>query len=979
MLMVTITIKMAGSVKPFYIGSYNLYGLNNGRSLLVDLCNNRDIAVIAVQEHWLTPSNLHLLNNVHTDFVGYGVSAMHNKLSSAIYTGRPFGGVAFLWRRSLSNYISIIDSDGCGRCLALSFKCDNVIVKLVNVYFPCYSNNTQYTVDLGNCIGFIENIVKPQDNAIIIGDVNFTCTDNSPGFLQCKHVFDRLNIAHCDAMVSVANPVTYSSSHLNCSSFIDHCFASHSIRQFLSGIDIVDSAINLSDHMPFIARFMFDFNTWRYQVSTNVHTNPKPCRYVWRWDKTDLAAYYEESRLQLADLVCPIDTNTCECSEHCKLSEHCNMIDVYYNDIVHCIQTAAQQTVVRIKCNSLKPYWNEELDRLKQAAISWHNIWIDAGKPQSGQLFHIKCSTKLKYKMAIRDAYLEFEDKHDDELYTHFINKRPSEFWKSWNAKFRRNINKNVVIEGCQTDRDIANKFALHFSNVYQQVCNKPNEVLQPDNSIGHSNLNMTFNNVCQYITPELVDTCTVKLKKGKATGPDDLSVEHMVYAHPSLCIAICNLFKLIITHRYVPNGFCIGTIVPLVKDKSHNLNDIDNYRPITLIPVISKIFEHVILSLCEDCLLSDQLQFGFKRDSSCSDAIFVLRTSVEYFNSKGSTVFLASLDIRKAFDSVVHDKLFDSLKNAGLPQAIIDVLRNWYGKLVVNVRWGSDYSTTFSVFNGTRQGSVISPTLFNVFINLFIVQLRELGVGCVIKNMFVGCILYADDMILLCPSVKGLQSMLNLCTSVANSLSLVFNTSKSMCIAIGKLAKLLTQPMSLGTGQIDWVDSIKYLGVTITGGTKLGFNNSLVKQNFFAACNCIYAKAKHLDEIIHLMLQESYCLSILTYAVAVIKYSTKQEDELNACWNSVYRKLFGFNKWESVKSFICGLGRLDFHHITRIFRTKFYFHVLRTSNMLLNNMFWIHASLDNSDKCDLLAIILKYKSDVCSDIYKHFHEICSL
>ena len=74
---------------------------------------------------------------------------------------------------------------------------------------------------------------------------------------------------------------------------------------------------------------------------------------------------------------------------------------------------------------------------------------------------------------------------------------------------------------------------------------------------------------------------------------------------------------------------------------------------------------------------------------------------------------------------------------------------------------------------------------------------------------------------------------MVNLCTNVANSLSLTFNTSKSMCLVIGKQAKLLTQPMSLGTGHIEWVDSIKYLGVTITGGAKLGFNNSLVKQNF--------------------------------------------------------------------------------------------------------------------------------------------------
>ena len=73
-------------------------------------------------------------------------------------------------------------------------------------------------------------------------------------------------------------------------------------------------------------------------------------------------------------------------------------------------------------------------------------------------------------------------------------------------------------------------------------------------------------------------------------------------------------------------------------------------------------------------CLYSDQLQLGFKRDSSCSDALFMLRTSVEYFNSKGSTVFLASLDIRKAFDSVAHDKLFDSFKKAGKPSFMFHV-----------------------------------------------------------------------------------------------------------------------------------------------------------------------------------------------------------------------------------------------------------------------------------------------------------------
>jgi len=84
------------------IVSYNLHGLNNGRSCLVDLCNDPDVNIIAVQEHWLSPDKLFLLNEVHPDFSGCGVSAMSNKLVTGVFHGRPYGGVGFLWRRKLS-------------------------------------------------------------------------------------------------------------------------------------------------------------------------------------------------------------------------------------------------------------------------------------------------------------------------------------------------------------------------------------------------------------------------------------------------------------------------------------------------------------------------------------------------------------------------------------------------------------------------------------------------------------------------------------------------------------------------------------------------------------------------------------------------------------------------------------------------------------------------------------------------------------
>jgi len=136
------------------------------------------------------------------------------------------------------------------------------------------------------------------------------------------------------------------------------------------------------------------------------------------------------------------------------------------------------------------------------------------------------------------------------------------------------------------------------------------------------------------------------------------------------------------------------------------------------------------------------------------------------------------------------------------------------------------------------------------------------------------------------------------------------------------------------------------------------------------------YAHVKPLDEIVHLTLLLSYGLSILTYAVAVAKCTIRQEDELNACWNSVYRKIFGFNKWESVKSFICGLGRLDFHLFVRIRRVKLYFHILHVKHTRLNNMYWIFLSADHSHR-RLAVAGVKYRHDLCCDIYEHFRLLC--
>ena len=156
--------------------------------------------------------------------------------------------------------------------------------------------------------------------------------------------------------------------------------------------------------------------------------------------------------------------------------------------------------------------------------------------------------------------------------------------------------------------------------------------------------------------------------------------------------------------------------------------------------------------------------------------------------------------------------------------------------------------------------------------------------------------------------------------------------------------ARKVSSPMHLGPDNIEWCTAVKYLGVHIISGKNISFSIDYVKRSFFIACNCIFSNCIHANEIVHLTLQESYCLPILTYAMPAIDLKVKQICALNACWNSVFRKIFGFNKWESVRCFIHGLGRLDLVHIVMMRRHTFYRHLSsRVCSALLKDIFWLY------------------------------------
>ena len=129
----------------------------------------------------------------------------------------------------------------------------------------------------------------------------------------------------------------------------------------------------------------------------------------------------------------------------------------------------------------------------------------------------------------------------------------------------------------------------------------------------------------------------------------------------------------------------------------------------------------------------------------------------VEYYNRNGSPVFACFLDASKAFDRVCHYKLFCKLISRNVHIDILRVLVCWYFNQRFSIKWGNCISFDFSVSNGVRQGGVLSPLLYNVYTDDLTVKLSKSKYGCEINNVKMNNLCYADDMILVAPSVIAL------------------------------------------------------------------------------------------------------------------------------------------------------------------------------------------------------------------------------
>ena len=289
-------------------------------------------------------------------------------------------------------------------------------------------------------------------------------------------------------------------------------------------------------------------------------------------------------------------------------------------------------------------------------------------------------------------------------------------------------------------------------------------------------------------------------------------------YTGNSIARVLTNMFNTSLKLAAFPTLWKTGLITPVYKKGCKF--DMNNYRPISILSVISRIFERLLCrqlsAYLEDCDILSPMQHGFRAGRSCQTALISLTNRL--FSNRGNGYYsaIASLDFSKAFDCISHELLINKLNDIGVSSNCLAWFRSYLNDRLQRVKYNNTISDSLAVNVGIPQGSSFGPQLFNVYINDL---LRSLPTD--------GCIAYADDLTLIGKgslpdeSRNSLQSLLDIVTAWSLNNSLSLNVSKCSCMLISaKLRSKLpvfTQPVVIDKEQLTVVRQMIILGVTIT------------------------------------------------------------------------------------------------------------------------------------------------------------------
>jgi hypothetical protein len=237
---------------------------------------------------------------------------------------------------------------------------------------------------------------------------------------------------------------------------------------------------------------------------------------------------------------------------------------------------------------------------------------------------------------------------------------------------------------------------------------------------------------------------------------------------------------------------------------------------------------------------------------------------------------------------------------------------------------------------------------------------------GCYLHGIAMSAFMYANDLILLSPSVVELQRMVDLCCKEFEELDLQLNSSKSVCMRLGPRWHKSCSPIITKTGVINWVTETTYLGVTIVAGKKFNVTLDDCKSNFYSSFNALYSQLGKLNNaLVTLQLASSIALPCLLYAVEAIPFTKSFLNSLEHPWTRIFMKVFNTFDSETVLNCQYFTGYLPLEHLARIRKVNFLVNMGVHDNSIIRT---VHSL---SFKDELKPIANFYQVDIEQLVFK--------
>ena len=936
--------------------SYNCKSLGEDKYKIVsNLIDNSTFVLL--QEHWQYEKKfIEKVKGFKPNIECVVSSPMNENITQL---GRNKGGVAIIWKSNIECNIKIIKCISKRLC-AIKVIVDEFKFILFNVYMPTDPGNGNYDIaEYKEVLQEISVILLNSDTQVCIlgGDWNSDISRNNVQTNTFLSFIEEESFSLCLNFEDARVPYTFHNANSN--STIDHFLVTKNLTQYITRYESLFSVDDFSDHVPLKLELNVNINYFKEIPKSFVKSTA--------WQKCSMGQKQEfvntvdRLLLQINIQQGAITCNTVNCNMH----NDC--IRKLYSDIIHFCSEGDKvlpKTSTNTRKNDIVAGWNEYVKEHKAEAFKHHQIWLDKGRPPQGEYAFNRRSARAKYHYAIRFVNNEKSRIRSNRMAEAIANNHNRNLWME--AKKMKQTNNSIpnIMDNVSGSDNINSLFEEKFKDLYNSVGfdKKKLESLRSklDESIRNDHTDYKLKaNYINCITVNDVKSAISKLKADKKEE-NGLNINHFKLDCNRLNIVISLLFNSMLVHGVAPDELLVGIMSPLIKDSRKSQQDSDNYRSLTIGTCISKIFDVIIMNKHSSIFHTSDNQFGFKEKLSTNMCTFALNETISYYTKNGSKVYALFLDASKAFDRLNYVKLFNKLLHKKMCPITIRLLLNMYLNQKIQVKWNGKLSQPFEVTNGVRQGGVLSPLFFSIYIDDLLLKLKNAGIGCHIGNYYFGALGYADDIVLLCPTKEGLRKMIRICETYADEHDLIFNGNKSKLLVFGTVSEYVSK-FYVNEIEVPLCNTALHLGNLISNNVHDTIDYGITKFN--SSFNYFMSSFGKCHSSVKNKLFIQYCTSFYGSQIWPI-YKKDINNKISIRWRMALRKIWNvpYNTHCDILPLLSSQVPIDIQLKCRFF--KFYRSLLESDNKLIRYMSTFMTFSSNSVMGNNLNQIL-YDLDV--------------